>query len=135
MLQSVTLICVARRKRASMLRIATDMIMLAWVDSYDIAVLVSSDLYFVPVAEFLQTKGKKVIHGQLPPRGALLSLKRCWGSIDVIKLREKFRLVFSGKKGCRSSSQMLVSRKFWPPARPMFSSIGFNPHFGFGAVR
>jgi hypothetical protein len=78
-------------------RIATDMIMLAWVDSYDIAVLVSSDSDFVPVAEFLQTKGKKVIHGQLPPRGALLS-QRCWGSIDIIKLREKFRLVLPAKK-------------------------------------
>jgi uncharacterized LabA/DUF88 family protein len=72
-------------------RIATDMVMLAWVDSYDIAVLVSSDSDFVPVASFLQTKGKKIIHGQLPPRGALLSQK-CWGSIDLIKLREKFRL-------------------------------------------
>jgi uncharacterized LabA/DUF88 family protein len=72
-------------------RMATDMIMLAWVDSYDVAVLVSSDADFVPVAAFLQTKGKKIIHGQSPPRGALLSQK-CWGSIDVIKLREKFRL-------------------------------------------
>lgn len=71
-------------------RMATDMISLAWVDSYDIAVLVSSDSDFVPVASFLQTKGKKIIHGQLPPRGALLSQK-CWGSIDVLKLREKFR--------------------------------------------
>jgi uncharacterized LabA/DUF88 family protein len=46
-------------------RIATDMIMLAWVDSYDIAILVSSDSDFVPVASFLQTKVKKIIHGQL----------------------------------------------------------------------
>ena len=30
----------------------------------------------------LQTKGKKIIHGQLPPRGAFLS-QRCWGNIDV----------------------------------------------------
>lgn len=72
-------------------RIATDMIMQAWVDSYDIAVLVSSDSDFVPVASFLQTKGKKVIHGQMPPRGALLSQK-CWGSIDLFKTRDRFRL-------------------------------------------
>ena len=38
-------------------RIVTDMISLAWTDSYDVAVLVSSDRDFVPVAEFLQTKG------------------------------------------------------------------------------
>lgn len=77
-------------------RIATDMIMQAWVDSYDIAVLVSSDSDFVPVAAFLQTKGKKVIHGQMPPRGALLSQK-CWGSIDLFKLRSEFRLVRPAK--------------------------------------
>lgn len=72
-------------------RIATDMIMLAWVDSYDVAVLVSADSDFVPVAQFLQTKGKKVVHGQFPPLGANLSQK-CWGSIDLPKLRESYRL-------------------------------------------
>src|SRR6202158_1269040 len=77
-------------------RMATDMIMLAWVDSYDVAVLVSSDRDFVPVAAFLQTKGKKIIHGQFPPRGSQLSQK-CWGSIDMTKLREKYRLVIKAK--------------------------------------
>jgi uncharacterized LabA/DUF88 family protein len=71
-------------------------IILAWVDSYDIAVIVTSDSNFVPVASFLQTKGKKVVHGQLRPKGALLS-KKCWGSIDVTKMREKFRMVQLGK--------------------------------------
>ena len=59
-------------------RLATDMISLAWVDNYDVAVLVSSDRDFVPVAEFLETKGIKVIHGAFPPRGAQLTA-RCWG--------------------------------------------------------
>lgn len=72
-------------------RIATDMIMLAWVDSYDVAILVSADSDFVPVAQFLQTKGKKIVHGQFPPKGSHLSQK-CWGSIDVGKLREQYRL-------------------------------------------
>ena len=72
-------------------RIATDMIMLAWVDAYDVAILVSADSDFVPVAQFLQTKGKKIVHGQFPPGGANLSQK-CWGSIDVPALREQFRL-------------------------------------------
>ena len=72
-------------------RIATDMIMLAWADSYDIAVLVSSDSDLVPAAEFLQTKGLKVIHGSIPPRGAYMSQK-CWGSIDLPKIRNSFRL-------------------------------------------
>lgn len=72
-------------------RMATDMISLAWSDNYDIAVLVSSDRDFAPVAEFLGTRGLKVIHGAFPPKGAQLST-RCWGSIDVRRLREEFRL-------------------------------------------
>ena len=71
-------------------RMATDMISLAWVDNYDVAVLVSSDRDFVPVAEFLETRGIKVIHGAFPPRGAQLSA-RCWGRIDIAGLREGFR--------------------------------------------
>ena len=72
-------------------RMATAMISLAWAENYDIAVLVSSDRDFAPVAEFLKTKGIKVIHGAFPPKGAYLTQK-CWGSIDVAKLREDFRL-------------------------------------------
>lgn len=72
-------------------RMATDMISLAWVDNYDIAVLVSSDRDFVPVAEFLETRGIKVIHGAFPPKGAQLT-RKCWGRIDVAGLRDAFRL-------------------------------------------
>ena len=71
-------------------RIATDMISLAWVDDYDIAVLVSSDRDFVPVAEFLETRGIKVIHGALPPKGAELTTK-CWASINLPRMRTSFR--------------------------------------------
>ena len=34
-----------------------------------VAVLVSSDRDFVPVAEFLETRGIKVIRGAFPPKG------------------------------------------------------------------
>ena len=71
-------------------RMATDMISLAWIDNYNIAVLVSSDQDFVPLAEFLQTRGLKVIHGAFPPKGAQLT-QRCWGSIDIPSMREDFR--------------------------------------------
>ena len=73
-------------------RMATDMIRLAWADNYDVAVLVSSDKDFVPVAEFLETKGIKVFHGAFRPRGAELT-RKCWGWIDVAGSREDFRLV------------------------------------------
>ena len=52
-------------------RMTTDMVKLAWVDNYDVAVLVSSDADFVPVAEFLDTCGIKMIHGAFPPKGCV----------------------------------------------------------------
>jgi len=51
--------------------------------------LVSSDRDFVSVAEFLETKGIKVIHGAFPPKGAQLSA-RCWASVNVVDLHEQF---------------------------------------------
>ena len=74
-------------------RMATDMISLAWADNYDIAVLVSSDRDFVPVAEFLETRGIKVIHGAFPPSGAQLTA-RCWGSVNIVRLREECRFIW-----------------------------------------
>lgn len=71
-------------------RIATDLISLAWADAYDIAVLVSADRDFVPVVEFLQTKGIKVVHGAFPPKGSHLSQK-CWGNLNLHSLAPQFR--------------------------------------------
>lgn len=70
--------------------IAVDMISLAWEGVYDVAVLVSADRDFVPVAEYLMKKGIKVIHGAFPPSGAMLSQKS-WGAINIPALREGFR--------------------------------------------
>ena len=71
-------------------RIATDMIKLAWVDNYDVAVLLSSDRDFVPVVEFLSTRGIKTIHGAFQHQGSLLS-QTCWGNIQVPQVMERFR--------------------------------------------
>ena len=71
-------------------RIATAMISLAWADNYDVAVLVSSDRDFIPVVEFLETKGVKVIHGSFPPTASALTQK-CWGAIDIPNIRERIR--------------------------------------------
>ena len=67
-----------------------DMMGLAWANAYDAAVLVSADRDFVPVADFLQTKGIKVVHGAFPPKGSHLS-QRCRGSINLTKLMPGFR--------------------------------------------
>ncbi|MGL4591541.1 MAG: NYN domain-containing protein, partial [Aestuariivirga sp.] len=75
-------------------RLATDMISLAWANGYNVAVLVSADKDFVPVAEFLQTRGIKVIHASFPPLGSELS-QRCWGSISIPSFIERIRLVRS----------------------------------------
>ena len=71
-------------------RLTTAMISLAWIDNYDVAVLVSSDRDFVPVVEFLATKGKKVVHGSFPPAAAELT-RKCWASINIPAIQERFR--------------------------------------------
>ena len=71
-------------------RIATAMISLAWVDNYDVAVLVSSDRDFIPVVDFLETRGIKVVHGAFPPAGSELT-RKCWGSISIPDMRDRFR--------------------------------------------
>lgn len=68
----------------------TDMIRLAWEDSYDIGVIVSSDSDFVPVVQFLDSRGRKIIQGGFPPIGMHLATA-CWGSFDLFPLREQFR--------------------------------------------
>ena len=70
--------------------IATAMISLAWTDNYDAAVLVSSDRDFIPVVDFLATKGIKVVHGAFPPAAADLTTS-CWASIAIPDIREQFR--------------------------------------------
>ena len=70
--------------------IATAMISLAWTDNYDAAVLVFSDQDFIPIVDFLTTKGIKVVHGAFPPAAANLTT-RCWASIALPDIREQFR--------------------------------------------
>lgn len=62
--------------------LVTDMIQLAWEDSYDVAVLVTSDRDFIPAVEFLNSKGRKTVHAGFPPKGFDLA-RRCWASIDL----------------------------------------------------
>lgn len=62
--------------------IATDMISLAWENAWDVAILVSSDKDFIPVVEFLASKGKRVLNVHLPPKGIHLA-RTCWASIDL----------------------------------------------------
>ncbi len=69
--------------------IVTDMIRLAWEDAYDIAVLVTSDSDLVPVVEFLDLRGKKVVQAGFPPAGSHLA-QSCWASFDLYERRAEF---------------------------------------------
>ena len=62
--------------------LVTDLLKHAWEDTYDIAVLVSSDADYIPAVEFVQEKGKRVIHAGFPPDGMELR-KACWSSVDL----------------------------------------------------
>lgn len=73
-------------------RIATDMISLAWDNGYDVAALLSSDGDFVPVVQFLASRGVKTVHGAFPPVGSELT-QACWGSVSIPNMRERFRRV------------------------------------------
>jgi uncharacterized LabA/DUF88 family protein len=71
--------------------ITTDMIRLAWEDAWDVAILVSSDHDFIPVVEFLSSKGKRVINVHLPPKGIHLA-RTCWASVDLEPILPRLRL-------------------------------------------
>ena len=70
--------------------IITDLISQGCFAGYDVAVLVSSDRDFVPAVEFLAAQQIKVIHGAFPPKAAELT-RACWGSINLPRVRERFR--------------------------------------------
>jgi len=71
--------------------IVTDMISLAWENSYDFAVLASSDRDLIPAVKYLSGKGKKVIHAGFRSIGSDLS-KSCWAAFDITqKIREILR--------------------------------------------
>lgn len=72
-------------------RIATDLISMAWDGLYDAALLVSSDRDFVPVVGFLQNRTVKVVHGGFGRVAAELS-GVCWGRVDIPSLRDGFRM-------------------------------------------
>lgn len=62
--------------------IATDLLELARDDPYDWAVVVSTDLLLIPWVRYLQTHGRKIIHGCFPPVATDLT-KECWASVDL----------------------------------------------------
>jgi uncharacterized LabA/DUF88 family protein len=66
--------------------LAIDLVRMAISNSYDAAVLSSSDADMVPAVEFAHTTGKKIIQAGFPPSGVDLATQ-CWGSFNVMSLR------------------------------------------------
>lgn len=71
-------------------RIVTDMMNLAWNGAYDVAVLITADRDFIPVAEELQNRGIKIVHGKIGKQGMDLA-SHCWASFDLYAVSAKFR--------------------------------------------
>jgi len=71
--------------------LVTDLLKHAWEDTYDTAVLVSSDADFIPAVQLIQTKGKRVIHVGFPPNGMELQ-RECWASVNLGTLVGKLPL-------------------------------------------
>ncbi len=62
--------------------IADDLLELAREDRYDWAVIVSTDPRLIPVIRYLQSHGRKIIHGCFPPVAMDLT-NESWASIDL----------------------------------------------------
>jgi uncharacterized LabA/DUF88 family protein len=62
--------------------IVTDLITLAWEDTYDIAILLSSDKDFIPAVESLQRKNIKIINATWKGQGHELA-KISWASFAI----------------------------------------------------
>jgi uncharacterized LabA/DUF88 family protein len=72
--------------------LVTDLIGFAWENTWEVAVLLSSDRDFIPAMELLNKKSKKVINGHFPPKGMELA-KNCWASFDISKALDEIELV------------------------------------------
>jgi hypothetical protein len=61
---------------------AGDLLELDREDAFDWAVVVSTDLLLMPVVRYLQSHGRKIVHGCFPPVAMDLT-RECWASIDL----------------------------------------------------
>ena len=62
--------------------IVTDMLQHAWDDTYDVGVLLSADADFIPAVNFLNRRGKKIVHGSFTNLGQNLA-NECWKQINL----------------------------------------------------
>ena len=73
---------IQRKEKGIDTSIVTDMMKLAWENAFDIAVIFSADADYIPVAEYLGEKGKKIVMSAFMPKGKDLR-QACWAHIDL----------------------------------------------------
>lgn len=70
--------------------VVTDILSLAWEDSLDVVILLSSDRDYIPAVEYLAKKGIRTINPYWPPTGSQLA-KTCWASIPLPEKASEFQ--------------------------------------------
>ena len=73
-------------------RIVTDLMSLAWEQSFDVALLVTSDADFIPAVENLQAKNFRVVNATWRGHGHELAAK-AWASFEIDPLMPSLRRV------------------------------------------
>lgn len=70
--------------------IVTDMLQHAWDNTYDVGVLMSGDRDFIPAVQFLNRKGKKIVHASFTNLGQELA-NECWKQINLRKFSSQLK--------------------------------------------
>lgn len=68
--------------------IATDLVRMAWENSYDVAVLVSSDSDLVPCVQYLSSTSKMLIQARFAPSGAAIA-NAATASLDLTPIKSE----------------------------------------------
>ena len=72
--------------------IVTDMLQHASDNTYDIGVLMSGDRDFIPAVQFLNRRGKKIIHASFTNLGQELA-NECWKQINLRKFANQLEFI------------------------------------------
>ncbi|MCK4594083.1 NYN domain-containing protein [bacterium] len=78
---------VRKVERSVDVALVTDLLQLAWDDTYDVAFLASADSDFKSAVEFIMRRGKKVIQIAVGNAGRDLA-SVCWRRIDITRYKD-----------------------------------------------
>lgn len=106
-------------------RLVADMIQLAAVDAFDVAVLASGDQDMIPAVEALGALGKQVFVGVWPGHGLSRDLRiRCFGQVNFAEGEPEFATGKPRVSGARVAAAPVPAARTTPPtavAQPVAS--------------